>query len=74
MKQTEIRSHIPALKVRSYAMDSETTKKTLDMLGIGCSAEALADISAYSKKFRFYSIGLQKRLRLLLRQEKSIRL
>ena len=51
MKQTEIRSYIPALKVRSYAMDSDNTKKTLDMLGIGCSIEALADIKSYSKKY-----------------------
>lgn len=35
MIKTEIRSHIPANKVKSYSMDENTTLNTLDKLGIG---------------------------------------
>ena len=51
MKQSNILSYIPAHQVRSYAMDASTTKQTLQRLGIGCSAEAYADIKNYSRKY-----------------------
>ncbi len=51
MRQSEILSYIPAEKVHSYAMDSKTTKQTLEKLGIGYTMEAFADIKQYSHKY-----------------------
>lgn len=39
---------IPAEKVKSYAMDSQTTEKTLDLLGIHYSKRALDEFKAYA--------------------------
>lgn len=50
-RQTQIRSFIPADKVRSYVMDEKTTEQTLDLLGVGVSSSAMADIKDYSKKY-----------------------
>lgn len=44
---TEIRSYIPAAKVRSFAWDSKTTEQTLDKLGIGFEKSALKDMQQF---------------------------
>lgn len=47
-KQTsQIRSHIPASKVRSYAWDSRTTENTLNKLGIGFNKSALDGMKSF---------------------------
>ena len=44
MSNSEIRLAIPAGKVRSYSFDSDTTEKTLDMLGVGYTQKAVQDM------------------------------
>ena len=44
---TQIRSYIPASKVRSFAWDSKTTEQTLDKLGIGFEKNALKEMQSY---------------------------
>lgn len=44
---TEVRSHIPASKIRSYAWDNKTTETTLNKLGIGYDATALKDMQSF---------------------------
>lgn len=51
MKQTKIVGFIPANEVRSYSMDSSTTRDMLEKIGVGCSAEAFADVRTYSLKY-----------------------
>ena len=46
-KATEIRSHIPASKVRSYTWDSRTTENTLNKLGISFDANALKEMQSF---------------------------
>ncbi len=46
-KVSEIRSHIPASKVRSFAWDSATTEQTLNKLGIGFNKAALKDMQSF---------------------------
>ena len=46
-KQTEIISHIPANKVRSYAWDSKTTETTLKKLGISFNKNALKEMQSF---------------------------
>ena len=43
-----LKSSIPADKVRSFAMDSKATEKTLDLLGIHYDARALDEFRAYA--------------------------
>lgn len=52
---TQVRSFIPADKVRTYSMDSKTTEQTLYHLGIGATTQAMSDIKDYSLK---YGIGM----------------
>lgn len=44
---TQIRSYIPASKVRSFAWDSKTTEQTLDKLGIGFEKNALNEMQSF---------------------------
>lgn len=44
---TQIRSYIPASKVRSFAWDSKTTEQTLDKLGIGFEKSALKEMQSF---------------------------
>lgn len=44
---TEVRSHIPASKVRSYAWDNKTTETTLNKLGIGYESGALDGLKSF---------------------------
>lgn len=53
MSNSEIRLAIPAEKVRSYVMDSDTTEKTLDMLGVGYTQKAVQDMKEYFKAYGF---------------------
>ena len=53
MSITPIRLTIPADKVRSYSMDSDTTEKTLDMLGVGFSSKAAQDMKDYAKSYGY---------------------
>ena len=46
-KVTEIRSHIPASKVHSFAWDSKTTEQTLNKLGIGYEKSALKEMQSF---------------------------
>ena len=46
-KVTEIRSHIPASKVHSFAWDSKTTESTLNKLGIGYEKSALKEMQSF---------------------------
>lgn len=46
-KTTQIRSYIPASKVRSFAWDSKTTEQTLDKLGIGFEKNALNEMQSF---------------------------
>lgn len=53
MSNSEIRLAIPAGKVRSYSFDSDTTEKTLDMLGVGYTQKAVQDMKDYFKAYGF---------------------
>lgn len=53
MKNSEIRSTIPAKMVRAYSFDSDTTEKTLDMLGVGYTKKAVQDMKDYFKAYGF---------------------
>lgn len=44
---TQIKSHIPADRVRSYAWDSKTTETTLNKLGISFDKKALKEMQAF---------------------------
>lgn len=46
-KTTNIRSYIPAAKVRSFAWDAKTTEQTLDKLGIGFEKAALKEMQSF---------------------------
>lgn len=46
--EKSVKFSIPADKVKAYAMDSQTTEKTLDLLGIHYSARALDEFKAYA--------------------------
>lgn len=46
-KVTEIRSHIPASKIHSFAWDSKTTEQTLNKLGIGYEKSALKEMQSF---------------------------
>lgn len=46
-KVTEIRSHIPASKVHSFAWDAKTTEQTLNKLGIGYEKSALKEMQSF---------------------------
>lgn len=46
-KVTEVRSHIPASKVRSFSWDEKTTESTLNKLGIGYESSALSDMQSF---------------------------
>lgn len=46
-KTTEIRSHIPASIVRSYAWDSRTTVETLNNLGVSFDEKALKEMQSF---------------------------
>lgn len=46
-RTSEIRSHIPASKVRSFAWDSKTTENTLNKLGLGFDKNALKDMQSF---------------------------
>lgn len=45
--ESQLRSHIPASKVRSFAWDSRTTEDTLNKLGIGFEKSALKEMQNY---------------------------
>lgn len=46
--EKSVKFSIPADKVKAYAMDSQTTEKTLDLLGIHYSTRALDEFKAYA--------------------------
>lgn len=46
---TEIKTSIPAEKVKAYAFDADTTMNTLEGLGIHIEGRALNDMMAYAK-------------------------
>lgn len=46
-RTSEIRSHIPASKVRSYAWTNDTKESTLNRLGIGFDKNALKDMQSF---------------------------
>ena len=46
--EKSVKFSIPADKVKAYAMDSQTTEKTLDLLGIHYSERALDEFKAYA--------------------------
>lgn len=49
MTQSLVKLHIPAEKVRAYAMDSDTTMKTLSNLGINATDGAIKEFMAYAQ-------------------------
>lgn len=46
--EKSVKFSIPADKVKAYAMDSQTTEKTLDLLGVHYSKRALDEFKAYA--------------------------
>lgn len=45
----EIKFNIPADKVRAYAMDADTTEKTLENLGINYAEDSIRDFMSYAQ-------------------------